>query len=155
MLFHHNLTHIWSKCQVKQESFRLFEFGLEVILLVKCGLKHLFQIMDNEMRDINDLDVEDAEMLEDEDEDEDEDSGSEEEEDTTEKGVYLPGKPLAEGEELVCDESAYVMLHQAHTGAPCLSFDIIVDDLGNNRSTYPMTAYIVAGTQAAKAHVNR
>lgn len=107
------------------------------------------------MRDISDLnDVEDAEMLE----DDDDDSGSDvddEDEDTTAKGVYLPGKPLAEGEELVCDESAYVMLHQAHTGAPCLSFDIVLDDLGNNRDTYPMTAYIVAGTQAAKAHVNR
>lgn len=110
--------------------------------------------MDNEMRDISDLNEEDAEMLED-----DDDSGSDvdddEDEDATEKGVYLPGKPLAEGEELVCDESAYVMLHQAHTGAPCLSFDIILDDLGNSRDTYPMTAYIVAGTQAAKAHVNR
>lgn len=104
------------------------------------------------MRDIDDLNMEDAEMLE----DEDDDSGSDvDDDDEDEKGVYLPGKPLAEGEELVCDESAYVMLHQAHTGAPCLSFDIIVDDLGNNRDTYPMTAYIVAGTQAAKTHINR
>lgn len=61
----------------------------------------------------------------------------------------------AEDEELVCDESAYVMLHQAHTGAPCLSFDVIQDNLGENRESFPMTAYIVAGTQAAKAHVNR
>lgn len=70
------------------------------------------------------------------------------------KEVYLPGKPLAEGEELVCDQSAYVMLHQAQTGAPCLSFDIIKDSLGNDRQTFPLTAYIVAGTQAAQAHVN-
>ncbi len=60
-----------------------------------------------------------------------------------------------EDEELICDESAYVMLHQAHTGAPCLSFDVIQDNLGENRESFPMTAYIVAGTQAAKAHVNR
>lgn len=69
--------------------------------------------------------------------------------------VYLPGKPLDEGEELVCDESAYVMLHQARTGAPCLSFDIIPDQLGAARETFPMSCYVVAGSQAAKAHVNK
>lgn len=68
--------------------------------------------------------------------------------------VYLPNKPLEEGEELVCDQSAYVMLHQAQTGAPCLSFDIIRDRLGDNRENYPLTAYIVSGTQASQAHVN-
>lgn len=106
--------------------------------------------MDNEI-DMNDLNIEDAEMVDDDSsasEDDDEDDGKE-------KGVYLPGKPLDDGEELVCDESAYVMLHQAHTGAPCLSFDIIRDELGDNRDAFPMTAYMVAGTQAAKAHVNR
>ncbi|XP_037033072.1 glutamate-rich WD repeat-containing protein 1 [Bradysia coprophila] len=84
------------------------------------------------------------------------DSSSEDEggEENVEKGVYLPGKPLEEDEELICDESAYVMLHQAHTGAPCLSFDVIQDKLGESRESFPMTAYIVAGTQAAKAHVN-
>lgn len=62
---------------------------------------------------------------------------------------------VAKDEELICDESAYVMLHQAHTGAPCLSFDVVQDNLGDNRESFPMTAYIVAGTQAAKAHINR
>ncbi|EDW85694.1 uncharacterized protein Dwil_GK23014 [Drosophila willistoni] len=70
------------------------------------------------------------------------------------KEVYLPGQKLAEDEELVCDESAYVMLHQASTGAPCLSFDIIPDELGKGRESFPLTAYIVAGTQAARTHVN-
>lgn len=70
------------------------------------------------------------------------------------KEVYIPGKPLAEGEELVCDQSAYVMLHQAQTGAPCLSFDVIRDNLGENRESFPLTAYLVAGTQANQAHVN-
>lgn len=68
--------------------------------------------------------------------------------------VYLPGQVLKEGEELVCDQSAYVMLHQAQSGAPCLSFDIIKDKLGNNREEYPLTTYIVAGTQAARTHAN-
>lgn len=72
-----------------------------------------------------------------------------------EQEVYLPGKPLEAGEELVCDESAYVMLHQARTGAPCLSFDIIPDNLGGTREAYPMTSYIAAGTQAAKTHINK
>lgn len=70
------------------------------------------------------------------------------------KKVCILGKPIEDGEELVCDPSAYVMLHQAQTGAPCLSFDIIKDNLGNNRETFPLTAYIVSGTQASQAHVN-
>lgn len=114
--------------------------------------------MDNE----NDMDVGEGvdtidEDMENDDSDDSEssDDDNEDENKTDEQGVYLPGKPMEAGEELVCDESAYVMLHQARTGAPCLSFDIIPDSLGNNREAFPMTSYIVAGTQAAKAHVNK
>lgn len=92
--------------------------------------------------------------------DDEEMSGSDNEEATgdkesKEKNVYLPGAPLKENEELVCDESAYVMLHQAHLGAPCLSFDIVPDELGDSREIFPLTSYMVAGTQASKAHINR
>jgi len=51
-------------------------------------------------------------------------------------------------EELEMDESAYEMYHQARTTAPCLSFDIIADDLGNGRTEFPHTCFIAAGTQA-------
>lgn len=104
------------------------------------------------------MDTNDQATIEDVPMDEDnssESSDDEEDEDKVEKKVYLPGKPLNEGEELIYDESAYVMLHQAHTGAPCLSFDVIADNMGNSRTTFPMTGYIVAGTQAAKTHANR
>ena len=40
------------------------------------------------------------------------------------------------------------MLHTLSTPWPCLSFDIVRDSLGEDRKTYPATAYAVAGTQA-------
>lgn len=96
------------------------------------------------------------------DEDESSESNDEsmEEEDTnesreeTESKVYLPGQALQKGEELTVDKSAYRLLHHAQSGAPCLSFDVIPDDLGNSRESYPLSMYIIAGTQAAKTHVN-
>ncbi|KAJ8949993.1 hypothetical protein NQ318_002403 [Aromia moschata] len=84
----------------------------------------------------------------------DEEGNDTENEENSTKDVYLPGQPLEEGEELMCDQTAYIMYHQAQTNAPCLSFDIIKDHLGDNRETFPLTAYIVAGTQAPQAHVN-
>lgn len=39
-------------------------------------------------------------------------------------------------------------------GLPCLSFDVIIDDLGSNRSEYPHTMYLVAGSQAEKPKDN-
>ncbi|OTF74635.1 glutamate-rich WD repeat-containing protein 1-like protein [Euroglyphus maynei] len=61
-------------------------------------------------------------------------------------------------EQLECDYSAYVLYHKAETGFPCLSFDIVEDQLGSGEQraqTFPMTTYLVAGTQADKDHHNR
>ncbi|KAF8755886.1 Glutamate-rich WD [Rhizoctonia solani] len=63
--------------------------------------------------------------------------------------VYLPGShKLAEDEVLEADQSVYEMLHQMNVTWPCLSFDILRDNLGDNRQTYPATSYVVTGTQA-------
>lgn len=92
-----------------------------------------------------------VDVINDEDEIESEDDGNESGEDDQE--VYLPSRKLGEGEELVCDESAYIMLHSASTGAPCLSFDIVKDKNGI-RESFPMSSIMVAGTQASASHIN-
>ena len=46
------------------------------------------------------------------------------------------------------------MLHSMNSDWPCLSFDFIPDQLGDNRTKFPMTAYAVAGTQASQANKN-
>ena len=45
--------------------------------------------------------------------------------------------------------------HFPSSGAPCLSFDVLPDDLGENRDSFPMTCYMVAGTQAERGKTNR
>jgi ribosome assembly protein RRB1 len=37
---------------------------------------------------------------------------------------------------------------------PCLSFDVIPDNLGDGRTAYPATCYCIAGSQADKANKN-
>jgi hypothetical protein len=40
------------------------------------------------------------------------------------------------------------------SGSPCLSFDVIRDSLGEKRELHPLCAYVVAGTQAPRTHIN-
>lgn len=64
--------------------------------------------------------------------------------------TFIPGRhKLDAGQTLAPDLSTYEMLHTLETTWPCLSFDVIPDQLGDNRKTYPATAYAVGGTQAA------
>ncbi|QDS77380.1 hypothetical protein FKW77_005802 [Venturia effusa] len=67
------------------------------------------------------------------------------------QGTFIPGRnKLSQGESLAPDLSAYELLHQMESNWPCLSMDVIRDNLGDNRRTYPATMYAVAGTQAAQ-----
>ncbi|KAG5518603.1 hypothetical protein PMAC_003000 [Pneumocystis sp. 'macacae'] len=63
--------------------------------------------------------------------------------------VYLPSsRSLKEDEVLEPDQSAYEMLHSISVQWPCLSFDILEDNLGIKRTNYPATMYFVSGSQA-------
>ena len=63
--------------------------------------------------------------------------------------VFIPGKHvLGKDEILEPDDSVYIMRHSMDVDWPCLSFDILRDNLGDERQRFPATAYIVAGTQA-------
>ncbi|KAH6612313.1 WD40-repeat-containing domain protein [Chaetomium sp. MPI-SDFR-AT-0129] len=67
-------------------------------------------------------------------------------------GTFMVGRTKLEpGQTLSPDPSTYRMLHNLSTPWPCLSFDIVRDSLGDNRSVYPATMYTVSGTQADSA----
>jgi Histone-binding protein RBBP4 or subunit C of CAF1 complex len=70
--------------------------------------------------------------------------------------VFIPGvHTLGKDEILEADESVYVMRHTMSANWPCLSFDILRDDEGDQRQRFPASAYIVAGTQADAAKNNK
>ncbi|XP_015912928.1 glutamate-rich WD repeat-containing protein 1 [Parasteatoda tepidariorum] len=76
-------------------------------------------------------------------------------EENTGSRVYLPNADNSENVDLECDESAYVCHHAIKTGSPCLSFDILPDELGDNRADeYPLTMTVVGGTQVDSLHCN-
>ena len=80
---------------------------------------------------------------------------SEEQEEPPQKEVFIPGRhTLAKDEILEPDDSVYEMRHVMGVDWPCLSFDVLRDNLGDERQRYPATAYIVSGTQADVAKNN-
>lgn len=67
----------------------------------------------------------------------------------TKEQTFIPGRSILQpGQTLAPDPSTYEMLHVISTTWPCLSFDIVRDNLGDNRKGYPRTLYAVGGTQA-------
>ena len=65
--------------------------------------------------------------------------------------TFIPGRhKLGAGETLAPDLSTYEMLHTLESPWPCLSCDIVKDNLGSDRKSYPATVYAVAGTQASR-----
>ncbi|KAK1751326.1 WD40-repeat-containing domain protein [Echria macrotheca] len=70
-------------------------------------------------------------------------------------GTFIVGRTQLEaGQTLAPDPTTYRMLHNLSTPWPCLSFDIVRDNLGDNRTVYPATMYTVAGTQADYSKAN-
>ena len=57
--------------------------------------------------------------------------------------VFLPGQKMEQDEELVVDNSAYDMLHQMGVEWPCLSFDILSDQLGMQRNSVFLNGFLI------------
>lgn len=69
--------------------------------------------------------------------------------------VWIPGKDsMEEDEVLQYDPTAYDCMTSLCLEWPCLSFDIMADDAGSERNTFPYTLSFVAGTQANSAKMN-
>ncbi|KAG6866060.1 hypothetical protein C0991_009157 [Blastosporella zonata] len=69
--------------------------------------------------------------------------------------VFIPGTHVLGADEVLeADDSVYIMRHSTNVPWPCLSFDVLRDNLGDERQRYPATTYIVTGTQADAASSN-
>jgi len=70
--------------------------------------------------------------------------------------AFRPGiDEMDADDELVYDRSAYHVNQSFYLEWPCLSFDILRDSLGFNRTSYPYTMYLTTGTQADELKNNR
>jgi len=61
---------------------------------------------------------------------------------------------ISDGNALEADDSVYIMRHELKIGWSCLSFDILRDNLGDERQRLPTAAYVVAGSQADRSENN-
>ena len=69
--------------------------------------------------------------------------------------VWRPGvDALDDDEELEYDPTVYDCLHAWSLEWPCLSFDVIRDELGDQRTHFPHSMFMVGGTQAETAAQN-
>ena len=69
--------------------------------------------------------------------------------------VWRPGVDgMDEDEELEYDPTVYDCLHAWSLEWPCLSFDVVRDELGEDRTHFPHSMFMVAGTQALSAEQN-
>merc|ERR1711865_831341 len=82
-------------------------------------------------------------------------SSDDEEMDYDEANEGAEGEGMEEDVEMMYDRSAYHANQAFFLGWPCLSFDVLRDNLGGNRDQFPHTLYMVAGTQADQAKNNR
>ncbi|CCE64102.1 hypothetical protein TPHA_0G02650 [Tetrapisispora phaffii CBS 4417] len=70
--------------------------------------------------------------------------------------LYLPNisRPLGPDEVLEADPTVYEMLHNVNLPWPCLTLDIIPDNLGSERRNYPQSILMTTATQASKKKDN-
>lgn len=74
---------------------------------------------------------------------------------TSNQEAFIPGRhELGKDEILEPDDSAYIMRHSMNVNWPCLSFDVLRDNFGDERQRYPATMYLVTGSQADIARNN-
>ncbi|KAJ9122248.1 hypothetical protein QFC22_001668 [Naganishia vaughanmartiniae] len=110
-------------------------------------------LSDEEIVNAGDLEGDDGVMLDDEIIPAAEDSDPTAGQNASDAPTYLPGhsRPLEDDETLEPDNSVYQSLHRLAYTWPCLSFDVLRDNLGWERGRFPHTAWVVAGTQAGES----
>lgn len=86
------------------------------------------------------------------------DGAAEADDDDADAKVWRPDQEdesLTGNLKLEYSNKAYDSFFQLRTEYPCLSFDIIQDNEGSNRTKYPLTMYVVCGSQADERNKNQ
>lgn len=103
--------------------------------------------LDGDEEKLTEMSLEKAEKLMKKDEENSNKSGQE---------LYLPhlSRPLGPNEVLEADPTVYEMLHNVNMPWPCLTLDIIPDNLGSERRSYPQSLLMTTATQASRKKEN-